>query len=193
MNVGIVVEGPSDQAAYRKLLPRIRGDINEFQIRECGGKSRLKHGFVNFLEQFQRNPAWQINMALVIRDSDCAPPQPIEANLGNVLSTAGFKREFRVEFFAIPCMLESWLLSDLGAVRTVASKRGNGVPIVPLNIQIANTNSSNDKDVFAAVLLHFGLSPTPPVYGEIAAVADLALIGNRCNYFREFTRRLNAT
>ncbi len=192
MNLGIVVEGPSDGAAYRKLLPRIRTDINEFQIRECGGKSRLKHGFVNLLAEFQRNPAWQINLALVIRDSDCEPPQPIEGKLRNILATSDLRAEFPVKFFAIPCMLESWLLSDLNAIRTVAVNRGHRVPIAPFNNPIASANSSDDKDVFAAVLLHFGLSPTPPVYGEIAAVADLTMVGNRCNYFREFTRRIKA-
>ncbi len=192
MNVGIVVEGPSDGAAYRKLLPRIRSDVTDLQIRECGGKSRLTHGFIKFLKEFQRNSAWQINLALVIRDSDCEPPQPIETKLRNTLAASGIRQEVRVEFFAIPCMLESWLLSDWNAIRTVAASRGHAVPVAPLEIQIANANSSDDKDVFAAVLLHFGLAQTPPVCGEIAAVADLTRIGNRCNYFQDFTRRIKA-
>ena len=192
MNVGIVVEGPSDEAAYRKLIPRIRSDISEPQTRDCGGKSRLAHGFVNFLKEFQRNAAWQINLAVVICDSDCFPPQTIEKKLRNVLAASGFKPKFAVEFFATPCMVESWLLSDLDAVRTVAANRGHGAPVAALNIEIANAGSAEDKDVFAQVLAHFGLPATPRVYGEVAASADLTRIGNRCHYFREFTRRMKA-
>ena len=192
MNVGIVVEGISDGATYRRLIPRIRNDIDEFQIRECGGKSKLKNGFVNFLREFQRNPVWQIDLAFVIRDSDCDPPPPIEKQLQNILGASGFKPEFRVEFFATPCMLESWLLSDLEAIRTAAAQRGHGVELAPLNIQIAHTNSSDDKDVFMRLLSHFRLPATPAVYGEIAATADLTRIGNRCSYFREFIKRIKA-
>jgi hypothetical protein len=191
MNVGIVVEGAFDGPTYLALISRIR-DINGVQIRECGGKSRLKHKFVYFLKELQRNPAWQIDVAFVIRDSDCDPPQPIEKQLQNILGVSGFKPEFRVEFFATPCMLESWLLSDLEAIRTVAAQRRHGAGIALPNIQIAHANSSEDKDVFTSVLTHFGLPATPAVYGEVAAIADLTMIGNRCNYFREFARRFKA-
>jgi len=94
--------------------------MTQWQLRQCGGKSRLKHGFVNFLREFHRNPAWQIDVAFVIRDSDCSPPQPIEDQLQHILEASGFTPGFPVEFFAVPCMLESWLLSDLGAFSTVA-------------------------------------------------------------------------
>ncbi|HEV2194772.1 MAG TPA: hypothetical protein VGR55_04290 [Candidatus Acidoferrum sp.] len=189
--MGLVVEGTFDGPTYRTLIARIR-NISALQIRECGGKSRLKHKFVYFLKELQRNAAWQIDIALVIRDSDCDPPQPIEKQLRNILSASGFKPEMRVEFFAIPCMLESWLLSDVDAIRTVAANREHGVVIAPPNIQIAQANSSGDKEVFTQVLEHFRLPATPPVYEEIAALASLSLIGNRCNYFREFTRRVKA-
>jgi len=192
MSIGIVVEGPSDGSAYRALVPRIGNGQDVIQVRECGGKSRLKNGFVNFLREFQRNPAWQFSAAFVIRDSDCSSPQPIEGQLQNILEASGFTAEFRVEFFATPCMLESWLLSDLEAIRTVAAQRGHGAGTAPLNIQIAKSISSGDKDVFIQVLTHFGLPATPVVYGEVAACANLTMIGNRCTYFREFMRRIRA-
>lgn len=192
MNLGIVVEGDKDILAYSRLIQRIRNNINECQIRQCGGKSRLKHGFVNFLKEFQRNRAWQINAAFVIRDSDCSSPQPIEKQLQRIFEATGFTPQFHVDFFAIPCMLESWLLSDLNAVSTVAAQRGHAAGAAGLNIQIANSNSSTDRDTFIRVLSHFGLLATPVVYGEVAAVASLAAIGNRCSYFREFIRRVKA-
>jgi hypothetical protein len=83
MNIGIVVEGQDDYTTYPTLIQRIRNDIERSQVRECGGKSRLKNGFLNFLREFQ-NPAWQIEIAVVIRDSDCQPPQPIENQLRTI-------------------------------------------------------------------------------------------------------------
>ncbi len=61
MNVGLVVEGPTDEAAYGKLIQRIRNNIGVLQVRPCGGKSRLKNCFVGHLKEFQRNTAWQID------------------------------------------------------------------------------------------------------------------------------------
>lgn len=192
MNVGLVVEGPSDGSAYPTLVQRIRSDLDARQVRECGGKSRLKYRFVNFLREFQRNQAWQIDAAFVILDSDCNPSQPIEAQLRNILNASGFTPELRVVYFATLCMLESWLLSDLEAIRTVAAQRGHVAGTLPPSIQIANANSSADKDVFIQVLTHFRLPATPVVYGEVAALTNLTSIGNRCNYFREFVRRIAA-
>lgn len=190
MNVGLVVEGEFDDASYRRLLPRVRTDTIVLQVRPCGGKSRLKNKFVELLKELQRNPAWQLDLAFVIRDSDCDPPLPIEKQLRRVLGASGFKPKFRVEFFATPCMLESWLLSDLAAVQKVAARRRHG-SVAPLDIQVPNSNSVEDKETFIGVLKHFGLPATPPVYADIAAIADLGLIGDRCTYFREFARRLN--
>ena len=192
MNVGIVVEGTSDGPAYRELIRRIRQDLDPRQVRECGGKSRLKNRFVNFLKEFQRNHAWQIEAAFVILDSDCNPSRPIEARLRDILNASGFAPEFEVVYFATQCMLESWLLGHLDAIRTVAAQRGHVAGVLPPKIQIANAPSSADKIVFTQVLTHFGLPATPAVYGEVAALADLTVIGNRCSYFLEFVRRIRA-
>jgi hypothetical protein len=192
MNFGIVVEGPTDEAAYRILLPRIRNNVGALQLRSCGGKSRLKNGFVGYLKEFRRNNAWQINAAFVIRDSDCHPPQQIEQQLRNVLNASGFTPDFGVEFFATPCMLESWLLSDLDAIRTVCAQRGHVAGILPPNIHIANAPSAADNDVFTQVLTHFGLPATPPVYRDVVALANFTMIRNRCSYFGEFMRRIRA-
>ncbi len=191
MNIGIVVEGLDDYTTYPTLIQRIRNDLSRSQVRECGGKSRLKNRFLSFLREFQ-NPAWQIGIALVIRDSDCNPPLPIEDQLRNVLNTSGFRPQFRVELFAIPCMLESWLVSDLNAIRTVAAQRGHAGDIENLNFQIPNGSSPTDKESFSRALTHFGLPATPAVYKEIAAIANFDAIGERCRYFREFVRRIRA-
>ncbi len=190
MNVGLVVEGPTDEAAYRILVQRIRDNVGELQARPCGGKSRLKNGFVGYLKEFQRNNAWQIDVAFVIRDSDCHPPQQIEQQLLDVLNGSGFEPDFRVEFFATPCTLESWLISDIGAIRTVAATRGAKPEADLQHLLIAPQYTVDDDDAFNRVLSQLGLPATPPVYGEIAAAADFTLINHRCVYFREFCRRV---
>ena len=192
MNVGIVVEGTFDGATYRRLIPRIRNDISELQVRQCGGKHRLKNVFLDRLEEFQRNPAWHIDRAFVIRDSDCKPPAQIEKQLQDVLSASSFKPKFRVEFFAVQCMLESWLLSDLTAIRNVAGTRSKNTEIELQNIEITSQHSQEDKDVFLRVLAQYGLLTTPRVYTEIANLVDLTAIEKRCTYFREFRRRIRA-
>jgi hypothetical protein len=191
MNVGIVVEGASDESTYRKLLPRIRNDIGALQIRECLGKSGLKNRFVGFLKEFQRNPAWQIDAAFVICDSDCNPSKPIEDQLRGILVTSAFIPKFRVEFLAIGCMVESLLLSDLEAIRKAAVRRGQiARAAAASDIQIGDANSSANKDIFFQVLRDFGLPAIPAVYGEIAATANLDLVASRCNYFPDFVRRI---
>jgi hypothetical protein len=190
MNIGVVVEGQSDSKVYPILIKRLRRDIGTLQVRECGGKSKLRSGFVGFLREFDRNPAWRINAAFVIRDSDCHPPGPIEEQLHDAQNASGYIPQFVVEFFATQCVLESWLLGDLGAIQTVSQNRGKPAAPLPPSIQIPNANSAGDKDIFASVLSHFGLRTTPEVYGEIAARADLTRIRNRCVYFGEFEARV---
>ena len=190
MNVGIVVEGPSDRAVYPVLMNRVRKGISNLQIRECGGKSKLKNGFLGFLKEFQRNPAWRIDISFVIRDSDCNPPQQVEEQLANVLRLSRFIPDFRVEFFATKCVLESWLLSDIEAIRMVGAPSHHEPEAAVQIPPVAPAQSGEDKDVFKKILSQFRLSPTPPVYGKIAALTNLNLISQRCNYFREFTRRV---
>jgi len=190
MNLGLVVEGSTDEESYSKLVRRIRNDVGGLQVRSCGGKYKLKNGFVGYLKEFQRNNAWRINLALVIRDSDCLPSQQIEQQLRDVLEASGFAPHFPVEFFATPCMLESWLLSDLGTIRTVAANRGARSRADLQNLVITPHHDANDDDTFSQVLSRFGLPATPAVYGEIAAAADFELVNQRCAHFREFCRRV---
>lgn len=192
MNAGVVVEGPSDDATFRRIFPRIRNDIGRLQVRQCGGKHRLRNMFLGLLKGFQGNPAWQIDNAFVILDSDCKPAEQIENQLQGVLAASGYKPNFGVEFFAVPCMLESWLLSDLSAIENVAKDRSRYKELKLQNIEIAPRQSQADKGVFLQVLTRYGLPATPPVYAEIAGRADLTMIGKRCGYFREFMKRIQA-
>lgn len=190
MNFGLVVEGEKDNASYRALIPRIRNDATVVQARSCAGKQQLKNTFVGHLKEYGQNRAWQIERGLVIRDSDCQPAEQIEEQLRHVLESSGHEPGFDVVIFATPCMLESWLLGDLEAIRTVAARRGARPEADLRDLPISQQPSRDDDEVFMRVLSRFGLSATPAVHGEIAAVADLALIEHRCTYFREFCRRV---
>lgn len=190
MNVGIVVEGPSDGATYPALLRRMRDDIELLQVRECRGKSRLKRVFIGFLKEFDRNHAWGINAGFVIRDSDCKPPQQIEDELRGALRDSGFNPHFPVDFFAARCQLETWLLADEGAITHVSQVRGKNKQVRPVEIQFEADNKA--KTYFREQLLKAGLPIDPKVYREIAEVADFERIGNRCPYFQQFVRRIRA-
>ena len=109
-----------------------------------------------------------------------------------MLNASGRPPGLRVEFFAVPCMLESWLLSDLHSIREIAGRRGHAAPVRDLGFQIATMQSSDDKELFSRVLAHFSLPATPAVYKEIAESIDFTAIGRRCAYFEEFARRIRA-
>jgi hypothetical protein len=190
MNIGIVVEGPSDFAVYPVLMRRIRNDIDGLQVRACHGKSKLKNKFLDILKEFERNPAWQINLAFVIRDSDCMPPQEIEAQLLKVLRESPFDPHFPVEFFATKCQLETWLLADENAINQVSQRRGKNRQVGPVEFQFEADNGAKNR--FLGQLLKASLPATPQVYKEIADIADIARIAACCPSFREFTRRVRA-
>jgi hypothetical protein len=171
-------------------MRRIRNDIGVLQVRECGGKYRLKNTFPGFLKEFQRNRAWQINVAFVIRDSDCRPPQEIEGQLLKLLRESGFAPHFPVEFFATKCQLETWLLADENAINQVSQRRGKNGRVEPVEFQFDTDNSAKIR--FLGQLLKASLPATPQVYKEIADVADIARIAARCPSFQQFTRRVQA-
>jgi hypothetical protein len=187
MNVGIVVEGPSDRATYPALMRRIRDDIGRPQARECGGRFKLKGAFPYFLKEFQRNPAWQIDVAFVIRDSDCKPPQRIEEDLRKALNDSRF--DFPVEFFATKCDLETWLLADENAINEVSRQRGKNRQVEPVQFQF---ESEKAKKLFQTQLSKANLRPVPDVYKEIATCIDLDQTAERCPSFRAFVSRIRA-
>ncbi|SRR5713226_81985 len=190
MNVAVVVEGPSDGASYPVLMQKIRGDLEVSQLRECGGKSKLKNVFPSFLKEFQRNHAWQIDIAFVIRDSDCAASQEVEEQLRNVLDRSGFKPNLTVEFFAVKCDLETWLLADEHAINHVSSRRGKNKQVGAAKIRFEADR--NAKEIFLEQLSKVDLRADPQVYREIANSVDIARIAALCPSFRRFITKIRA-
>lgn len=182
MNFGLVVEGPTDEAAYPELIRKIRTDVGTIQIRPCGGKSRLRGIFNEFLSEFHRNHAWQIETAFVIQDSDCRPSQHIEERLQSNFSTALFPG-LHVTFFAPKCDLETWLVADENAINTVSQQRGKNCFVNPVGIQLEIEKADQ---LFTEQLSRAQLSPVPAVYAGIARCLDINRVANLCPSFRRF-------
>lgn len=188
MNLGLVVEGPSDAASYPELISKIRQDLITVQIRPCGGKSKLEATFTLFLEEFHRNHAWQITRALVIRDSDCKPSLDIENRLGGKLQARRFPG-LDVHFFATKCDLETWLVADEDAINLVSRQRGQNKTISPLSIQLEVKSA---KPHFFEQLWKAGLQPVGETYRQVARSMDTSRVLNRCPSFRRFAEMLRA-
>ena len=189
MNLGVVVEGPSDRATYPVLIRRIRNDIGTLQVRDCGGRFKLKEAFPYFLEEFQRNHAWGIKAAFVIRDSDCKPSQKIENDLSKTLDASGFMPNFSVNFFAAKCDLETWLLVDQDAINEVSRRRGKNKQVVPVQFEF---ESEKAKEVFRSQLSKASLRPVPDVYRDIATSLDLDRVASTCPSFQRFISKVRA-
>ena len=84
MNIGIVVEGDRDAAAYPELIRKIRNDIENVLAESCGNDARLKSKSVGWLKHFQWHATYSIHKALVIMDSDCSDPLAWEEQLNRV-------------------------------------------------------------------------------------------------------------
>jgi len=187
MKFGIIVEGPTDAAAYSRLILRIRPVIENVVSVPCGGKSPLGQQFVGFLKEFLD---LAIAKALVIRDSDCRDPRAIEERLEQRLHESGFHPSFPVHFHATSCMLETWLLADEGAVNKVAQQRGKPPSARPVDDPLEGKRDA--QALFHRMLSQARLPADPAVYAEVAAVADIDRINRRCPYFQQFVDRVHA-
>lgn len=188
MNVAIIVEGPDDYETYPVLIRKVHPEVERVRRVQCGGIRRLRTRFVGFLKNFSDNPAWAINKALVIRDSDCAEPKPLEQELNDVLQASRARLNFPVQFYATKCKLETLLLADEDAINQVSLRRAGAGGIRPVTVRL---ETYNDADAHLKTILgRAGLPDNPIVYAEIAHASDISRITERCPYFREFTARI---
>jgi hypothetical protein len=181
MVFGIVVEGFTDEAAYTKLIMRIRPSIDKVISRACGGKSPLGHKFIGFLEEFE---ALTVAKGLVIRDSDCREPGLVEEVLRGRLHASNYRPPFPVHFHATSCMLQTWLLADEEAVNEVARTRNK--PPRAQRVDDPLEGKRGAKTLFHRMLSQAQLLADPAVYAQVATVADIDVIQRRCPYFQNF-------
>jgi hypothetical protein len=189
MNVGIIVEGGDDVATYPILIKRIDPRVRKVYARECGSRQKLKDKFVVYLKEFSLNPAaFDITRVVVIRDSDCNDPVPIEHELQAILAHSRLRVAFPVAFHATKCKLESWLLADERAINRISYRRGGpgGMSQIGLNLEV----HKDTDDLYRATLSNVRLQDTSAVMREIAEQADINIIAQRCPYFREFIQKV---
>jgi hypothetical protein len=190
MNIGIVVEGERDGAAYPELIRKIRNDVQTVLVEPCGNDVKLMRGFVGWLKHFQWHAETSVNKALVIRDSDCSDPDIWETKMRQILVESRFVPSFPVHFYATRCEIETWLLADENAINQVARDRGKqgSVPAVTIPLE----SHRNAKELFRQVLSKVRLPVDPKVYQDIASAASIDQIAARCPYFRQFVDNVRA-
>jgi len=190
MNIGIVVEGDRDAAAYPELIRKIRDDVGIVLAEPCGNDVRLMEKFVGWLKYFQWHTEISVDKAFVIRDSDCSDPAIWETKLGQTLVQSQFVPSFPVHFYATKCELETWLLADENAINQVARHRGKegSVPEVSFPLE----SHRNAKELFQRVLSKARLPVDRKVYQEIASAASIERIAARCPYFQHFVDNVRA-
>ena len=185
---GIIVEGPRDAAVYPVVIRRIRPDVEEVLAEACGGRSNLGTHFVGWLKHFQYQR--RMDKALIIRDADRKAPHLREAQLRDRLDESGFMPTFPVHFYATKCMLDSWLLADVGAICEVARRRGRHKSLKEIKEPLEEI--TDPKTVFERMLSQAGLPADDRVCEEIAFAANLERIALRCPYFRQFRKNVHA-
>ena len=193
MVYGIVVEAERDAAVYSALIPRIRPEVDRVLPRSCGDVVGVRRKFVGWLKHFQWHADYQVEKALVIRDSDCVDSQAVENELARILEedASGFRANLtlHVHFYATRCMVETWLLSDENAINTVAQRRGKHGSAEPAEDPLEGRRDA--KKIFRQMLSQAQLPADPAVYTEVASEVDLDRVEERCPYFRRFRECVN--
>jgi hypothetical protein len=190
MNIGIIVEGDRDGAAYPELIRKIRDDVEVVLAEPCGNDIKLMEKFVGWLKYFQWGAEHSIDKALVIRDSDCSEPVAWESRMSQILAQSHFVPDFPVHFYATKCEVETWLLADENAINQVARNRGKQGTVSTVTVQLESHR--NAKELFQKVLSKVRLPVDPKVYQEIASAASIDRIVARCPHFQMFFDRVRA-
>jgi hypothetical protein len=190
MNIGIVVEGERDKAAYPEFIRKIRDDTERIRAEPCGNDIKLMEKFVGRLKYFQWRAEHSIDKALVIRDSDCSDPAIWETKMEQILEQSRFVPSFPVHFYATKCEIETWLLADEDAINQVARSRGKPGSVSKVTLQLESHR--NAKELFRRVLSEAHLPADPKVYQEIARAVSIDRIAARCPHFQQFVDRVRA-
>lgn len=190
MNIGIVVEGDRDGAAYPEIIRKIRPDIQNVRAVVCGDLPRLKRTFIGWIKHFEWHADFAAGKVLVIVDSDCADAAGKEAQLEHAYQQSHFVPSFAVHFHATKCELESWLLADENAVNCVSQNRGKNQRARAVDIELERHR--NAKELFFKTLSKAGLPADPQVYKEVAEQVDIERIGRRCPSFALFAAKIRA-
>lgn len=188
MRFGIVVEADRDAAAYREIIQKIRGDIEEVIAEPCGNDTKLMATFVQKLKVFQWGLTEKPHKAIVIRDSDCRDGAHWEEKMRQIFERGRLRLDFEVAFHATKCELESWLLADEDAVNRVSQQRRKNGRAQRVHVQLETHRDA--KELFRRMLSQADLPADPQVYKEVAKYIDIERIGQRCPSFARFVDKI---
>jgi len=121
--IGVIVEGPSDQIFWSKLLWRVIPGFN-WDVRPLHGRPKVFAGAANLETAFRRVKAAAV-MVLVDGDDDpCATVvrNQFPLSLREAFTKASHERD--AHLFVAFTKLESWMLADEEAIRTVTNFDG---------------------------------------------------------------------
>lgn len=180
--IGIVVEGPYDEAVLEVLAKRVDPELVDAYVLPCGGKTKLHRNYPDYLKGFRYlEGGGPVDKALVVCDADCKPPGEIRHRLQQKIVEVSFP--FPVHFCIVRQEIEAWLLADPGAISSVARERG-GRDVDGVKGELEELR--HPKEILRDRLSAAGLLATPEVYRAIAERIDLGTLRERCRSFREF-------
>jgi hypothetical protein len=180
---GLVVEGPYDTPVFETLVRRLNGPDASFSVREANGHSGLMKLLPTYLKSFEM--AFEGNAAervFIIRDADMKEPQRIISDIRAVIGARTFSFPYDI---SVPVKeMETWLLSDVDAMNSVARNRnGRAIGFLPGDLE----TMQQAKEKLRIRLAEAKLQYTPAVCAEIAAHINFDTLRYRCRSFRQFS------
>ncbi len=187
-SLGIIVEGPYDEAILAELIRRIISPDSPVIPRVCFGKETLAKDVFTFLGDLQtRMQGRAVDKALVIRDSGGKDSEEIRAQLTAKIGTRNWRFPHGVQVCIVRREIETWLLADVAAVNAVARERG-GREVA--EVQGTLEDIEHPKQKLKRLLLDAKLEYTQKVCSEIARSLRLEALRYRCPSFSVFEQQV---
>jgi hypothetical protein len=169
-NIGLIVEGPYDEVAIATFVRRCRPGVT-VTTRKCRGTVTGRvSGILAELDQ-----RYKIERVLIISDADGRDPAEI---ISEIKSRVRGKYRCVVTTFVIVEMLETWLIADPAALKSV------------LGIKRSFPNPEKIPDPKSELIRQFTRSAgyTPEIARKIAESIDLKVLEKKCPGFLKFRR-----
>jgi hypothetical protein len=182
---GIIVEGDYDSAVYEALIRRLTSPEVHIKPLICRGRTNLMKQFPSLLRAFEHDiEGHPVEMAVVIRDSDGKHPDEVEAQMRAKTEGRPYPFILNVRHHAVQHAMDAWLLADVNAVNTVCERRrGTRVTRLPDDPE----GLLRPKEQLRNLLSNHKVPYTVEVCREIAQIADLQMLSDRCPRFRVFS------
>ena len=155
---------------------------------KCYGKNNLSKNLLTYLKTLQYAvEGLAVDKVLVIRDSDGKDPKIIKAELTQKVQERPWRFSHGVHVCVIRREVETWLLSDVAAVNSVARARG-GRDVA--QVQGILEDIVDPKEKLKELLSKAKLDYTERVCAEIAQSLSLDTLRYQCPSFHTFEQRV---